>query len=64
MHVVYYDVATKLPHGNARQVREFRELLRASDIVTLHVPSDATTRNMIDAGSANGRYETGDPPEL
>ena len=48
MHVVYYDIATKLPHGNARQVRELRELLKNSDIVTLHVPSDATTRNMID----------------
>jgi D-3-phosphoglycerate dehydrogenase len=51
MHVVYYDTATKLPHGNARQVRELRDLLRGSDIVTLHVPSDVTTRNMIDAGA-------------
>lgn len=49
MHVVYYDIATKLPHGNAKQVRELREMLKQSDIVTLHVPSDATTRNMIDA---------------
>jgi len=51
MHVVYYDAATKLPHGNARQIRELRELLRSSDIVTLHVPSDASTRNMIDAAA-------------
>jgi D-3-phosphoglycerate dehydrogenase len=49
MHVVYYDVATKLPHGNAKQIRDLNELLRKSNIVTLHVPSDATTRNMIDA---------------
>ncbi|MEZ5423961.1 MAG: phosphoglycerate dehydrogenase [Pyrinomonadaceae bacterium] len=49
MQVIYYDAATKLPLGNARQIREFRDLLRRSDIVTLHVPSDATTRNMIDA---------------
>lgn len=47
MHVIYYDIATRLPHGNARQVRELKELLKMSDIVTLHVPSDATTRNMI-----------------
>jgi D-3-phosphoglycerate dehydrogenase len=51
MHVVYYDTSTKLPHGNARQVRELRDLLKHSDIVTLHVPSDATTRNMIDAAA-------------
>lgn len=49
MHVLYYDVATKLPHGNAKQVRDLKELLKRSNIVTLHVPSDATTRNMINA---------------
>ena len=49
MHVVYYDIATKLPLGNARQVRDLAELLKQSDIVTLHVPSDATTRHMINA---------------
>jgi D-3-phosphoglycerate dehydrogenase len=49
MHVVYYDVATKLPHGNAKQIRDLKELLKQSDIVTLHVPSDSTTRNMINA---------------
>jgi D-3-phosphoglycerate dehydrogenase len=47
MHVIYYDIATKLPHGNAKQVRELKDLLKSSDIVTLHVPSDATTRNLI-----------------
>ena len=51
MHVCYYDIATKLPHGNARQIRDLRELLKQSDIVTLHVPSDATTRNMINAAT-------------
>jgi D-3-phosphoglycerate dehydrogenase len=49
MHVVYYDIATKLPLGNAKQTRELKELLKQSAIVTLHVPSDATTRNMINA---------------
>ncbi len=48
MHVLYYDVATKLPHGNARQIRDLKDLLKKSNIVTLHVPSDSTTRNMID----------------
>jgi D-3-phosphoglycerate dehydrogenase len=49
MRVLYYDISTKLPHGNAKQVRDLKDLLRQSDIVTLHVPSDATTRNMINA---------------
>ena len=49
MNVVYYDVLTKLPHGNAKQIRGLKELLRQSSIVTLHVPSDATTRGMINA---------------
>jgi D-3-phosphoglycerate dehydrogenase len=47
MNVVYYDVLTKLPHGNAKQIRDLNELLQQSNIVTLHVPSDASTRNMI-----------------
>ena len=29
MHVVYYDTATKLPHGNARQVRELKRTAQA-----------------------------------
>jgi len=49
MQVLYYDIAVKLPHGNAKQVRELKELLKVSDVVTLHVPSDNTTRNMFDA---------------
>ncbi len=49
MHVIYHDVATKLPHGNAKQIRDLKEVLKQSNIVTLHVPSDTTTRNMINA---------------
>jgi D-3-phosphoglycerate dehydrogenase / 2-oxoglutarate reductase len=47
LNVIYYDVITKLPHGNAKQIRDLHELLEQSDIVTLHVPSDKTTRNLI-----------------
>jgi D-3-phosphoglycerate dehydrogenase len=72
LHVLYYDTAIKLPHGNAKQVRELRELLEASDIVTLHVPSDSTTRNMINAealdamrpGSIVINYSRGDVVDL
>lgn len=49
MQVIYYDIATKLPHGNAKQIRDLKELLKRSNIVTLHVPSDSSTRNMINA---------------
>jgi D-3-phosphoglycerate dehydrogenase len=47
MDVIYYDLEPKLPHGNAKQMRSLRELLRKADIVTLHVPSDSSTHNMI-----------------
>ncbi|MCC6328290.1 MAG: phosphoglycerate dehydrogenase [Acidobacteria bacterium] len=49
LQVIYYDIATKLPLGNAKQTSDLKDLLKRSNIVTLHVPSDATTRNMIDA---------------
>lgn len=47
MHVQYYDVETKLPLGNAVQVRTLKELMGTSDIITLHVPASSTTKNMI-----------------
>ncbi len=72
MQVIYYDIATKLPLGNAKQKRDLKELLKNSDIVTLHVPSDATTRNMINAdtlkamkkGSTLLNYSRGDVVDL
>ncbi len=47
MHVVFYDVVTKLPLGNAQQVRSLNELLGAADIVSLHVPQLPSTQWMI-----------------
>lgn len=46
LNVIYYDIITKLPHGNAKQIRDLPELVKQSDIITMHVPSDSTTRNM------------------
>jgi len=46
MRVIYYDIADKLPLGNAKPV-SFNELLRSSDVITLHVPSTPITKNMI-----------------
>jgi D-3-phosphoglycerate dehydrogenase len=49
MRVVYYDVMTKLPLGNARSMATLGELLEASDFVTLHVPALPSTENMMGA---------------
>ncbi len=49
MHVIYYDVVTKLPLGNARQVGSMAELLGQADVVSLHVPDLPSTRNMMRA---------------
>ncbi|MDZ7668466.1 MAG: phosphoglycerate dehydrogenase [Gammaproteobacteria bacterium] len=49
MQVIFYDVVKKLNLGNARQVEDLDELLETADVVTLHVPATARTRNMIDA---------------
>ncbi len=47
MNVFYYDVEKKLNLGNAKSCSNLEELLRISDIVTLHVPENETTKNMI-----------------
>ncbi len=49
MQVAFYDMVTKLPLGNARQVRELHELLAQCDIVSLHVPELPSTQWMIGA---------------
>lgn len=49
MHVIYFDVVTKLPLGNAHQVGSMDELLAKSDVVTLHVPDVPSSRNMMRA---------------
>lgn len=49
MKVCFYDVVTKLPLGNASQVSSMKELLGKADIVSLHVPETADTKDMIGA---------------
>ena len=49
MHVAFYDVVSKLPLGNARQVPDLHTLLGQSDIVSLHVPELPSTAGMIGA---------------
>ncbi len=47
MKVIFYDVETKLPLGNAADAQSLKNLLSKSDIVTLHVPETNQTRNLI-----------------
>lgn len=49
MQVVFFDVVTKLPLGNARQVGKLHDLLAQSDVVSLHVPETQATQWMIGA---------------
>jgi D-3-phosphoglycerate dehydrogenase len=49
MTVVFCDVETKLPLGNARQLESLDAVLAAADVVTLHVPETPATRLMIGA---------------
>lgn len=49
MQVVFHDVATKLPLGNARQAASLDDLLAQADIVTLHVPELPSTHGMMGA---------------
>jgi len=47
MKVMFYDTETKLPLGNAVPAKNLKELLSVSDIVSLHVPETAQTKNLI-----------------
>jgi D-3-phosphoglycerate dehydrogenase len=47
MKVIFYDVETKLPLGNAEDAKSLKELLSRSDIVTLHVPETSQTQNLV-----------------
>src|SRR4051812_2103001 len=47
MRVLFYDIVSKLPLGNAKSCGSMKELLAASDFVTLHVPATPQTHMMI-----------------
>lgn len=49
MKVIYYDIASKLPLGNAQPQADLPALLKAADIVTLHVPETPQTQHLINA---------------
>ncbi|MQX36906.1 phosphoglycerate dehydrogenase [Roseospira navarrensis] len=47
LKVVFYDIVEKLALGNASSLPSLDALLETSDVVSLHVPSSPTTRDMI-----------------
>ena len=49
MQVYFYDIENKLPLGNAQQVASLEELLSSCDAVSLHVPENASTKNLMSA---------------
>jgi len=47
MKVIFYDIITKLPLGNAVQKKSIKEVVSKSEIITLHIPENVTTKNLI-----------------
>lgn len=47
LKVIFYDILTKLPLGNAIACKSLKELVAQADIVSLHVPDTKSTQNMI-----------------
>lgn len=49
MKVIFYDIQSRLSMGNAAAARSIDDLLKKSDIVTLHVPGTPDTHNLINS---------------
>lgn len=47
MKVIFYDIETKMPLGNAAAVRSLNELVANADVISLHVPETPATQNMV-----------------
>lgn len=50
MKVYYYDIIDKLTIGNAVRLSTMDELLKISDIITVHVDGNEVNKNLIGAG--------------
>jgi len=49
MRVIFQDVENKLPLGNAEAKADLESLLAEADVISLHVPDTAQTRNLVSA---------------
>ncbi len=48
MRVLFFDVQTKLPLGNAAACKTLKDLVSKADIVSLHVPENKETEKLVD----------------
>ncbi|MEM6573897.1 MAG: phosphoglycerate dehydrogenase [Pseudomonadota bacterium] len=51
MKVIFHDIVTKLPLGNAAAASSLHDALGAADVVSLHVPQTPQTENLMDAAA-------------
>ncbi|HMV42537.1 MAG TPA: phosphoglycerate dehydrogenase [Leptospiraceae bacterium] len=49
MKVIFYDIQTKLPLGNAQPVDTYEGVLKEADFLTFHVPESPDTMNLLGA---------------
>lgn len=54
MDVCFYDIVEKLPIGNAVKCTSMNEVLKNSDVVTLHVDGNPRNKNLISAREIKG----------
>ena len=54
MNVIFYDIETKLPLGNANRMQAVKDLLAKSDVIALHVPETVQTNMLLN--STNLKY--------
>ena len=72
MRVLFFDIETKLPLGNAQAKKSIKEIVSSSDIISLHVPETNQTKNLINksvlkqfkAGSILVNYARGEVVDL
>lgn len=53
MEVLYYDIESKLPIGNAKQIKDLADIASQVNILTLHVPETQSTDNLISSSIIN-----------
>lgn len=53
MEVYYYDVVDKLALGNAKKCQTLSELLKRSDVITLHIDGSKSNTNFVGAKEFN-----------
>ena len=49
MKIIFYDVMPKLSLGNAQPAKSLEDLLKKSDVVSLHVPGTSQTKDLINS---------------